>query len=416
MLFQQSVMKKVDQWASDIRERVNLSLRADLWGEYQFDFGHFTQPSVTLRVVDAEVMPMLLTPSLDNLGQLYVEGKLDIEGRLHDVIECAYALAGATLTEASHLMRVVRHFSHSKTDDKNSIAYHYNVSNDFYRLWLDRNMVYSCAYFEQGNEDLDAAQIKKLDHILTKIQLEPGQKLLDIGCGWGALVLRAARKYGARCTGITLSEQQYEYAREQVERAGLSDRVEIRLQDYRELDGAFDRITSVGMFEHVGYKNLIDYFRIIRRLLRPDGVVMNHGITSTDPDGGETSHGGGEFIDRYVFPQGELPHLSQVARSMQIAGLEVIDVENLRRHYAHTLTLWSERFEAETARIRTLIDDKTYRIWRVYLAGCAHAFAVDGVSIYQILCRQAGSAATGLPWSRRYMYSPREASASLPDR
>jgi len=404
MLFQQSIMKKVEQLAAGVRQQLDLSLRADLWGEYQFDFGHFSQPAVTLRINDASAIPLLLTPSLDNLGQLYVEGRLDIDGTLHDIIDCAYALADATLTEASHLMRVVRHFSHSKREDQSAIAYHYDVSNDFYRQWLDRNMVYSCAYFERGDEDLDQAQLNKIDHILTKIRLQPGQHLLDIGCGWGALVVRAAEHYGARCTGITLSEQQFEYARERVRAAGLADRVEIRLQDYRELSGQYDRITSVGMFEHVGRNNLVDYFSIIRRLLRPDGWVMNHGITSTDPAGGETRHGGGEFIDRYVFPQGELPHLSQVAHSMQQAGLEIFDVENLRRHYQRTLVHWAERFEASTGKIRELVDDKTYRIWRIYLAGCAHAFAIDAISIYQVLGRPADLPTDGLPWSRRYIY------------
>lgn len=404
MLFQNTMIKQIEQRASAIRNQADLPLRADLWGEHQLDFGHFKQPKVTLKIRHPSALPQLLTPSLNNLGQLYVEGKLDIEGKLHDAIACAYALANATFTKADHLVRAVRFFSHHKSEDKDAIAYHYDVSNDFYQLWLDRNMVYSCAYFEQGEEGLEAAQQKKIDHILTKIQLRPGQTLLDIGCGWGALVIRAAERFGAHCVGVTLSMQQYEYACKRVRQAGLSDQVEIRLQDYREIKGRFDRITSVGMSEHVGSKHLVDYFGIIRDLLLPGGLAMNHGITSTDPAGGETLFGGGAFIDKYVFPQGELPHLSQVILSMQQAGLETFDVENLRRHYARTLMLWSERFEAKTDRIRAVAGDKAYRIWRIYLAGCAYAFSSDQISIYQVLFRPAHTPAAALPWSRQYIY------------
>jgi cyclopropane-fatty-acyl-phospholipid synthase len=404
MLFQSAVLKQVEQWIADVRRQADIPLHANLWGEYGFDFGRSGPPLVTLTVKDASALPQLLEPSLNNLGRLYVEGLIDVRGHLSDIIDCAYKLADATLGTDSTLMRAVRHFAHSKHDDRQSIAYHYDVSNDFYRLWLDENMVYSCAYFERGDEDLDRAQRQKIDHILSKIRLEPGQSLLDIGCGWGALVIRAAQKYQARCVGITLSEAQFEYARDRVRAAGLERFVEIRLQDYRDIQGQFDRITSVGMFEHVGRKNLVNYFGIMKKLLRPGGIAMNHGITSTDPDGGETRHGGGDFIDQYVFPQGELPHLSQVIHSMQQAGLETLDVENLRRHYMHTLTCWSERYEAQTEAIRRMVDDKTYRIWRVYLAGCAHAFAIDQVSIHQVLCHHAGEPAAQLPWSRRYIY------------
>ena len=214
-------------------------------------------------------------------------------------------------------------------------------------------MVYSCAYFENGDEDLATAQLKKIDHILTKIQLQPGQRLLDIGCGWGALVIRAAQKFGAKCVGVTLSQNQFDLATQRVKDAGLEGQVEIRLQDYRDIDGQFDRITSVGMFEHVGRKNLPGYFQQIHDLLADDGVAMNHGITSTDAESGETALGGGEFIDRYVFPDGELPHIGLALESLQRGGLEAVDVESLRRHYARTLDIWAERFETHAAEAQT---------------------------------------------------------------
>jgi cyclopropane-fatty-acyl-phospholipid synthase len=396
--------KKLTQWVEDVRTRANLPARLVLWNGRQLDFGSFSAPRVTLKVNHASALPLLLEPSLDNLGEAYVKGKIDIEGKLADIINIGYSLARSTVTSANKLARVTRFFNHTKASDKKAIQYHYDVSNAFYKLWLDENMLYSCAYFENGDEDLGTAQLKKIDHILRKIQIQPGQRLLDIGCGWGALVLRAAQKFGARCVGVTLSQNQFDLATERVKAAGLADRIEIRLQDYRDVQGPFDRITSVGMFEHVGRKNLPAYFNKICGLLADDGIVMNHGITSSDHGSGETALGGGEFIERYVFPDGELPHISLALQAMQEGGLEAVDVESLRRHYAHTLDIWSENFEAHADEARKLVDDEKFRIWRVYLAGCAYAFEHDDVSIYQVVCRKAGRSARTLPWSRRYMY------------
>jgi cyclopropane-fatty-acyl-phospholipid synthase len=396
--------KKLAQWVEEVKMKANIPARLVLWDGQQHDFGTFAAPQVTLKVNSASALPLLLEPSLDNLGEAYVKGKIDIEGKLSDIINISYSLARSTVTSASKLARVRRYFNHSKTSDKKAIQYHYDVSNEFYKLWLDENMVYSCAYFENGDEDLATAQIKKIDHILTKIQVQPGQRLLDIGCGWGALVLRAAQKFGAQCVGVTLSQNQFDLATQRVKDAGLEGQIEIRLQDYRDVEGQFDRITSVGMFEHVGRKNLPGYFQKIHDLLTEDGIAMNHGITSSDYDSGETALGGGEFIDKYVFPDGELPHISLALESMQRGGLEAFDVESLRRHYAHTLDIWADNFEAKAEQARHLVDDEKFRIWRVYLAGCAYAFENDDVSIYQVVCRRAGRSATTLPWSRRFMY------------
>ena len=394
-------------WAQRMKSRVNLPVRLS-WGERgtsSIELGEFQQPSVEIHVRDASALPLLIDPGLDTLGQAYVEGLIDVHGSLPDIVAMAHRLAENAQPEGGLLGRLRRRFSHTRASDSEAIQYHYDVSNAFYAQWLDEQMVYSCGYFETGEETLAEAQISKIDHILTKIRLQPGQRLLDIGCGWGALVLRAARKYGAHCVGVTLSNNQYELARERVRAAGLEDRIDIRLQDYRDVkDEPFDRITSVGMFEHVGLNHLAGYFGHIRKLLKPDGWAMNHGITSTDAYDGETRHGGGSFIDRYVFPQGELPHLSTVLRTLQEGGLEAFDIENLRRHYMRTTQLWSDTFEARTAQIKPLLDEKRWRIWRVYLAGCAWAFEHDEVSIYQVLCRPAGEKADGLPWSRNWIY------------
>ena len=394
-------------WAQRVKTRVNLPVRLR-WGEMgdsSLTLGDFEEPQVDIRLRDTAALPLLINPGLDTLGQAYVEGMVDVDGSLADILAVAHRLAETAEPEGGLLGRIRRRFSHTKESDSQAIQYHYDVSNDFYAQWLGESMVYSCGYFENGDETLDQAQLKKIDHILRKIRVQPGHRLLDIGCGWGGLVIRAAQHFGAHCVGITLSQNQFDLARERVRAAGLEDRVDIRLQDYRDVsDQDFDRITSVGMFEHVGLNYLTGYFAQVRKLLKPDGWAMNHGITSTDAHDGETRHGGGSFIDRYVFPQGELPHIGTVLRTLQEGGLEAFDVENLRRHYQRTTQLWSDAFEANTERIKPLVDERRWRIWRVYLAGCAWAFAHDEVSIYQVLCRPAGQMADELPWSRRWMY------------
>ncbi len=390
-------------WSAGLRDKLSLPLRVELWDGRRLEFS--PEPRVTIRVPDRAALRYLRSPSLYSLGRAYVEGAIDIKGRAADIVNVGNALAASLGKGRSRLGELLRRATpHTRASDAAAIRYHYDVSNDFYAAWLDPGMVYSCAYFENGNEDLATAQQKKIDHILRKIDLRPGQTLLDIGCGWGALALRAAEKFGARCIGVTLSENQAQLARERVERAGLRGQVEIRLQDYRDVDGQFDRITSVGMFEHVGLQQLAGYFSRINQLLAPDGVAMNHGITTTNADNGATPYGGGAFIDQYVFPHGELAHLSTVVRAMQEGGLEVRDVENLRRHYAKTCALWTDNFESNAEQVRRLTDEKHFRIWHLYLAGCAYAFAHGRISLYQIVCGKADGGVEQLPWSRRYMY------------
>ncbi|MFM7632591.1 MAG: class I SAM-dependent methyltransferase [Betaproteobacteria bacterium] len=396
--------KKLDRWISRMRPQLGIPLRLELWNGHQLDLGG-SHPEVTIRVTKPSALTYLLQPSLESLGRAYVEGKLEVEGRLRAVIQTANQLAELGQRQRSRLGKLFRARAHSKAQDARAIAYHYDVSNTFYQAFLDREMVYSCAYFEQGDEDLATAQQKKIDHILNKIALRPGHRLLDIGCGWGALVIRAAQHYGAHCVGITLSAQQRAWATERIKMLGLENQVSIQLLDYRDVYGQYDRITSVGMFEHVGIKNLPLYFSKLSQLLTDDGLMMNHGICTTNTDHRTARYGAGEFIAKYVFPHGELPHAGTVLLAMQDGGLETLDVENLRRHYARTCTHWADNFERNDALIRSLVDDKTHRIWRIYLAGCAHAFENDWVSLYQVLCGKSGRPTNRLPWSRRYMYT-----------
>ncbi len=376
------------------------------------------QPNVVLRLKSASAIRLLLNPTLGNLGTGYVEGDIDLEGRIDDILEVGVRLSNTTgggdftKPEVGLLARVL---SHSRARDKEKIEYHYDVSNDFYKLFLDREMVYSCGYFRHDDDSLDRAQLDKLDHILKKVMLAPGDRLLDVGCGWGALVIRAAQQ-GAYAVGVTLSENQHAYANDRIAALGLSSRCEVRLQDYRDVPeaGGYDRITSVGMFEHVGMKNLPLYFERMNGLLKPGGSMLMHGICATHPEQRQVGRGAGEFIDKYVFPDGELPHMSDVARFMAEQGLEVVDVESLRRHYAKTLAHWAHRLDAHPDEARRIAGEKRYRIWRVYLMGCGVGFRDNWMNIYQLLaCKLGGPGLNPFPMTREWMYA-REGSVEGP--
>jgi cyclopropane-fatty-acyl-phospholipid synthase len=393
----------LDPLIAKLRAGGDLPLAIQLWNGARFELG--AHAHITIHVRDRAALSYLLTPSLESLGEGYVQGALDFEGPIADMIALASSMASRSLEPSGAMGRVLQMFNHHKALDAQSVQHHYDVSNEFYGLWLDENRVYSCAYFPQGDETLAQAQMAKIDHILRKIRLKPGEQLLDIGCGWGALAMRAAQHWGAQVVGITLSQRQFELARERVAQAGLQSRIEIRLQDYRDVTETFDKLTSVGMFEHVGLKHLREYFGQIRARLKDGGLALNHGITSTDPDSGNAPWGAGNFIEKYVFPNGELPHISLALKQAQAAGLEALDVENLRRHYAKTLSMWSENYERATPKIKQLVPEQTYRVWRVYLAGCAHGFAQDWMSIYQILlCKSGPMNQIPTPLSRAYMY------------
>jgi cyclopropane-fatty-acyl-phospholipid synthase len=277
---------------------------------------------------------------------------------------------------------------HSLTRDKAAIQHHYDVSNRFYELLLGPSMVYSCAYFASPDESLEAAQERKLDRICRKLRLEPGERLLDIGCGWGSLLIHAAREYGVQGVGVTLSEAQARLARERVAAAGLSDRIEIRVQDYRELaDGPFDKIASVGMYEHVGRGELDRYTDAVHELLAPGGLFLNHGIARlhSEPPASDT------FIYRYVFPDGELSPVTDVMSAMEQARLEVRDVESMREHYAHTLRRWLANLTANWDAAVAEVGEQRARVWRLYMLGSALGFEEADVTIYQVLTARDGA-------------------------
>jgi len=329
----------------------------------------------------------LARPALGRLAQAYVRGDIDFTGSARRVLAVAERMVGDVRHGDASLPGKLRQWLHQRRPNRANIAHHYDVSNAFYRLWLDERMVYSCAYFRSDGDTLDAAQAAKLDHICRKLRLAPGERFLDVGCGWGGLVLWAAERYGVHATGITLSQRQFEHVRDEVARRGLDGRVHVELRDYRDLpaDASYDKIASVGMFEHVGVARLPAYFRTLRGALRPGGFVLNHGITHNGLHGENLGSGIGEFVDRYVFPGGELTHVSRVMEAMAQAGLEVFDAEALREHYAKTLWHWTERLEANAAAARAEVGEERFRVWRIYMAGSAHAFERGWLSLWQLL-------------------------------
>ncbi|WIG60685.1 MAG: Cyclopropane-fatty-acyl-phospholipid synthase [Ktedonobacterales bacterium] len=384
---------------------------------------------------------IFLPPSELALGEAYLDGDFDIEGEIEAAVGLAnvvsarlgsplgYAAliprlralpvddapAGATAGSAPRGRAALAGFGarHTRRRDAAAIRYHYDVGNDFYALWLDQRMVYSCAYFPTGAEDLDTAQEAKLEHICRKLRLRPGERLLDIGCGWGGLVRYAAERYGVEALGVTLSEPQAALARERIAAAGLTDRCRVEVRDYRDLprNRPFDKIVSVGMFEHVGRSHLYTYFNTAYHLLRPGGLFLNHGIAEGPAQRGMSLPlrllwRPGSFVATYVFPDGELIPPGEALRYAEMVGFETRDVENLREHYTLTLRQWVRRLEAHREEAVRIAGERTYRVWRLYMAGAAQSFATGGNSLIQALFTKLhGDGTIELPPTRADLYA-----------
>ncbi len=413
------------------------------------------RPAFSLVLNHAGALRRMFTPPIElSLCEAFIYGDFDIEGDTYSAVSLVDDFSTRVFSPAQmaavarDVVRLpksgparltsrgparLRGALHSRERDRAAIQYHYDVGNDFYALWLDRHMQYSCGYFPIGGEDLDTAQERKLEHICRKLRLKPGERLLDIGCGWGGLAMYAARNYGAHVLGVTLSQNQMWYANHEIARTNLGDRAQVKLLDYRDLSAqSFDKIVSVGMFEHVGRSHLPEYFAQAYRLLRPGGLFLNHGISRRAPvlhtAGGKaalcceppkraqsasvwqklverTILGSGTFMWRYIFPDGELTPVSEVNALAEAAGFEVRDVENLREHYAMTLRHWVNRLEARQAEAVKAVGEATYRTWRLYMSASTHGFESGNINVNQTLLAKMDEGKTSVPLTRADLYA-----------
>ena len=362
-----------------------------------------------------------------SLGEAYIYGDIDFEGDLVDACRLADHLIDLDLGVVDRLA-LARQLSmlprrcrpragrqtagvtgvvHSRERDRQAISHHYDISNGFYGLWLDRRMVYTCAYFRDPDDGLDTAQEHKLDHVCRKLRLRPGERMLDIGCGWGGLSIHAAKHYGVEALGITLSQAQVDLAQARIREVGLQGRCRVELVDYRDVSPQvpFDKLVSVGMSEHVGGAKLPLYFEQALGLLRPGGLFLNHAIAC--PEAGHRINERDSFTKRYVFPDGELVPVGRSLRAAETVGFEVRDVESLREHYALTVRHWIARLETCREEARCHVDEVTYRIWRLYMAGAASGFETGRLTVYQsLLVKPDARGQSGLPLTRDDLYRP----------
>lgn len=369
------------------------NFRIVFWDQEEFYVGK--QPA-KFSLIFKEKIPLLKLFSDTSLvfAKHYMESKLEIEGDYDEITKVLYYFSNKRFLKNKEdiLSKIAQ-----KQESKN-IKSHYDIGNDFYRLWLDDTMSYSCAYFKTSSDTLYEAQINKIEHTLKKLDLKPNEKLLDIGCGWGWLSIMAAQKYGVKVVGVTISEEQCKKAQERVRELKLEDRVEIRLQNYQDLEfeNYFDKVVSVGMFEHVGKENLGLYFMKAKQVLKPGGSMLLHSILAMFE--GKTN----TWIDKYIFPGGYLPSLREVVSAMSEWDFHLLLVESLRIHYAKTLDMWSENFNQVLPQVREKYDEEFVRMWDLYLRSCASAFRVGSVDLFQFLITKEIN--NNLSLTKEYIY------------
>ncbi|MBB4041271.1 cyclopropane-fatty-acyl-phospholipid synthase [Microvirga flocculans] len=393
-------------------------------------------PSYAMRLVirrESVIAALLRRPTLDTALNAYVAGLLDLKnGTIFDLADQRpRGKVGRRLKAVSKLkaLKAAYHFLRAPSamprplarvgenpdardgkpqTNKRNVAYHYDVSNEFYRLFLDPEMVYTCAYFQPDwHDDIARAQADKLDMICRKLRLKPGERFLDIGCGWGALICHAAQHYGVKATGVTLAEEQAKLAREKIARLGLQDRVEVLVKDFTVMEGEFDKISSIGMFEHVGIANYPSYFSAVHRLLRPRGLYLHHTIArraKRSDRAFQKLKPEYRALTRYIFPGGELDHLGMSVANLERHGFEVHDVEAWREHYQRTTRLWWEKLNARRKEAEALVGPEKTRMWLLYLAGCSLAFERAAVGVNQTLASKRTRGPSGLPPTRADLY------------
>ena len=344
------------------------------------------------------LLRLLVHPDLE-YGRLYAAGRLDVEGDLVACLEALYRSVSQRRRRAlihPALARLRRRYQHGRSRSRDNVYRHYDIGNDFYRLWLDRQLVYTCAYFPDPATNLEAAQIAKMDHVCRKLRLQPGEDVVEAGCGWGALALHMARHYGVRVKAFNLSHEQIAHARQWAQDAGLDERVTFIEGDYREISGSYDVFVSVGMLEHVGLHHYRAFGRLIDACLKDTGRGLIHSIGRNVPEPFNP------WVERYIFPGAYPPTLGEMARVFEAGGLSVLDVENLRLHYARTLEHWLSRYESVFDRAVQMYDLPFARAWRLYLAGSTAAFRSGYLQLFQVSFARADN--NEIPWTRDYLY------------
>lgn len=364
------------------------------------DIKQFGEGDTKFRIILRGPIPkseIIGDPSLA-FGEAYMHGRIEIEGNIRDVIDSMFKNTDSFLYQSPTYLKVVKFISNGIKKSKENTQFHYDIGNDFYRLWLDETLTYSCAYFKSPEDTLVQAQKNKVEHILRKLNLQEGQSLLDIGCGWGELIIAAARKYHVRALGITLSQEQYDKVLARIDHENLNDLVDVQLLDYREVKGqVFDRVVSVGMLEHVGKEHLKGYFAVVQGLLKEEGISLLHAITGMDGSGTNS------WINKYIFPGSYIPTVSELIKQMESHGFYLLDAESLRNHYTRTLENWALNFEQALPLIRESKDESFIRMWRLYLSSCAASFNSGNIDLHQFLFSKGPN--NRLPWTRDYIYS-----------
>ena len=349
-------------------------------GEESMNVGR-DRPEFTITLNEDLDKKELLTSTSLALGEAYMKEELEVDRDLYEVLNLFLGQMGKFKMDKSALKKLIL-TSKAKKNQEKEVRFHYDIGNEFYRLWLDETMSYSCGYFKNAEDTLYDAQVNKADHILEKLQLQEGMTLLDIGCGWGFLLMRAAKKYGIKGTGITLSKEQYQKFSEDIEREGLKDRLQVELMDYRDLKHSgvqFDRVVSVGMLEHVGRGNYELFMENAEAVLKPEGLFLLHYISA------QKEHEGDPWIKKYIFPGGTIPSLREIIDILPEYEFHVLDIESLRRHYNRTLLCWRENFLKHRAEIARMQGEEFTRMWELYLASCAATFNNGIIDLHQIL-------------------------------
>ena len=339
------------------------------------------RPEFTITLNEDLDKKELLTSTSLALEEAYMKEELEVDRDLYEVLNLFLGQMGKFKMDKSALKKLIL-TSKAKKNQEKEVRFHYDIGNEFYRLWLDETMSYSCGYFKNAEDTLYDAQVNKADHILEKLQLQEGMTLLDIGCGWGFLLMRAAKKYGIKGTGITLSKEQYQKFSEDIEREGLKDRLQVELMDYRDLKHSgvqFDRVVSVGMLEHVGRGNYELFMENAEAVLKPEGLFLLHYISA------QKEHEGDPWIKKYIFPGGTIPSLREIIDILPEYEFHVLDIESLRRHYNRTLLCWRENFLKHRAEIVRMQGEEFTRMWELYLASCAATFNNGIIDLHQIL-------------------------------